>query len=142
MTTSVETKKVSIMRLQSELNAVLKNEHNSFSSLVKTLKGFKGSQEMKNYLNAANLTFEQLTDINYFKGALVYAKFTNAAGVEFEQIARKQKDGTFKPAKWSFWLILNAARKVRKEEIKAAQIAQRKAKEESLAKIESEENQG
>ena len=131
--------KVSVMKLQSELNSILKNEHNSFTSLVKTLKGLKGSEAMKRYLDAANLTFDQLTNIDYFKSALTYATFEASNGTTFEAIARKQKDGTFKLAKWSFWLILNAARKVRKEELKAAQKAAKEAKEASLKKIEEEE---
>ena len=138
MKTMNNESKVSVMKLQSELNSVLKNEHNSFTSLVKTLKGLKGSEAMKRYLDAANLTFDQLTNIDYFKSALTYATFESSNGTTFEAIARKDKDGTYKPAKWSFWLIMNAARKVRKEELKEAAKKANEAKEASLKKLEEE----
>lgn len=134
-----ETNKINVMKLQSELNNALKEEHKSFSSLVKFIKGFEGKKVMNDYLNASNLTLEQLTTLDYFKGALTYATFEGANG-SYTTIARKDyKTGEMKPAKWSFWLILNAARKVRKEELKAAQKAAKEAKEQSLAAIEAEE---
>lgn len=134
-----ETNKVSVMKLQSELNNALKEEQKSFSALVKFIKGFEGTKVMNEYLNAASLTLEQLTTLDYFKGALTYATFEGDNG-SYTTIARKDyKTGEMKPAKWSFWLILNAARKVRKEELKAAQKAAKEAKEKSLAAIEAEE---
>lgn len=134
-----ETNKVSVMKLQSELNNALKEEHKSFSSLVKFIKSFEGKKVMNDYLNASNLTLEQITTLDYFKSALTYATFEGANG-SYTTIARKDyKTGEMKPAKWSFWLILNAARKVRKEELKAAQKAAKEAKEKSLAAIEAEE---
>lgn len=134
-----ETTKVSVMKLQSELNNALKEEHKSFSSLVKFIKGFEGKKVMNDYLNASNLTLEQLTTLDYFKSALNYATFESANG-SYTTIARKDyKTGEMKPAKWSFWLILNAARKVRKDELKAAQKAAKEAKEKSLEAIEAEE---
>lgn len=131
--------KVNVMKLQSELNNALKEEQKSFSALVKFIKGFEGTKVMNDYLNAANLTIENLTNLDYFKGALTYATF-KGANSEYTTIARKDyKTGEMKPAKWSFWLILNAARKVRKEELAAAQKAAKEAKEQSLAAIEAEE---
>ena len=131
--------KVNVMKLQSELNNALKEEQKSFSALVKFIKSFEGTKVMNDYLNAANLTIENLTNLDYFKGALTYATFTGVNG-EYTTIARKDyKTGEMKPAKWSFWLILNAARKVRKEELAAAQKAAKEAKEQSLAAIEAEE---
>lgn len=139
MATTNEAKKVNVIKLQVELNQVLKSEHNSFSSLIKTLKGFENSKVMQEFLNASSLTFSKLTDLNYFKGALTYSTF-EVNGKTFDAIARKDyKTGEMKPAKWSFWLILNAARKVRKEELKAAQKAAKEEKEKSLAAIEAEE---
>lgn len=131
--------KVNVMKLQSELNNALKEEQKSFSALVKFIKGFEGTKVMNDYLNAANLTIENLTNLDYFKSALTYATFTGVNG-EYTTISRKDyKTGEMKPAKWSFWLILNAARKVRKEELKASQKAAKEAKERSLAAIEAEE---
>ena len=138
MKTMNETK-VNVMKLQSELNNALKEEQKSFSALVKFIKGFEGTKVMNEYLNAANLTIDNLTNLDYFKGALTYATFKGANG-EYTTIARKDyKTGEMKPSKWSFWLILNAARKVRKDEIKAAQKAAKEAKEKSLEAIEAEE---
>ena len=127
-----------VMKYQRELNNDLKEEHKSFTSLVKTLEAKKNSESMKNYLNAANLTFEQLTNIDYFKTALTYKEF-EINGKKFEHIARKNKEGVYVMAKWSFWLIMNAAKKVRREELAKAQKAAQKAKETSLAQIEKEE---
>lgn len=131
-----------VMKYQKELNNDLKEEHKSFTSLLRTLEVKKNTESMKNYLNAANLTFEQLTNINYFKSALTYKTF-EVNGSKFEHIARKNKDGVYVMAKWSFWLVLNAAKKVRREEVakaqKEAKLAQQKAKEASLAQIEKEE---
>lgn len=134
-----EVNKVNVMKLQSDLNSALKEEQKSFSALVKFIKGFEGTKVMTVYLNAAGLTIDNLTNLDYFKGALTYATFNGANG-SYTTIARKDyKTGEIKPAKWSFWLILNAARKVRKEELKAAQKAAKEAKERSLEAIESEE---
>lgn len=139
MTTSVNETKVSVIKLQSELNAVLKSEHNSFTSLVKTLKGLENTKAMQSFLDASSLKFEQLINLDYFKSALTYATF-EVNGKKFESIARKNhKTGEMKPAKWSFWLILNASRKVRKEELKEAQKKAEEAKEKSLEAIEAEE---
>lgn len=136
---TTDVTKVNVMKLQSDLNNALKEEQKSFSALVKFIKGFEGTKVMNDYLNAANLTIENLTNLDYFKGALTYATFEGANG-SYTTIARKDyKTGEMKPAKWSFWLILNAARKVRKEELKAAQKAAKEAKERSLAAIEAEE---
>lgn len=129
-----------VMKYQRELNNDLKEEHKSFTSLVKTLEAKQNSESMKNYLNAANLTFEQLTNIDYFKSALTYKEF-EINGKKFEHIARKNKEGKYVMAKWSFWLILNAAKKVRREELAKAQKSAQKAKETSLAQIEKEEKE-
>ena len=99
----------------------------------------KETFEMKEYLNKFNLTFEQLTDINYFKSALKFHTFTASNGEQFESICRTNKDGEIVPAKWSFWMILTAAAKVRREELKKEQRAAKEAKEKSLEAIEKEE---
>ena len=127
----------SVMNAVRNLNNELKEEHKSFTSLVKTLEAKKNSEAMKNFLNVANLKFEHLTNIDYFKSALTYATF-ESNGVKYEHIARKNhKTGEMVKAKWSFWLILNAAKKIRREELKAIQ----KVKEESLKAIEKEEKE-
>ena len=128
-------KQVSAMYAKRELNNVLKEEYKSFSVLKKVLEAKKESEAMKDFLNAANLTFENLVNIDYFKNQLTFATFTASNGTTFEAIARKGKDGQIKQAKWSFWLILTAATKQRKEELKK----EMKAKEESLKAIEAEE---
>lgn len=118
---------------KSELNNVLNEEYKSFSMLCKVLTAKKSSVSMKAFLNQYDLKFEQLIDINYLKNGLNVATFTASDGVTtFETICRKNKDGETVPAKWSFWLILTAAAKVRKEEIKGAQKAVWLAKEASL----------
>lgn len=124
---------------KSELNNVLKEEYKSFSSLCKILAAKKESTAMKYFLNQYSLTFEQIIDIEYLKKGLTFATFTASNGSTYETIARKNKAGETVPAKWSFWLILTAAAKVRKEEIKAAQKAAMLAKEKSLQLIEKEE---
>ena len=133
------------VNVKSVLNNELKEEHKSFSSLVQTLNGKKNSEAMKSYLNTFSLTFEQLTDINFLKTGLKYHTFKAANGKEYETICRKNKDGELVPAKWSFWLILTAAAKVRREQLKAAQkaqkMAEKEAKEKSLEAIEKEEKE-
>lgn len=139
---SASENKVSVIKLQSEVNNALKAEHKSLSSLLKVMNNLKDTESMKRFLDAANLTFEQLTNVEYFDKALIKSEFTNAAGETFTCISRKDhKTGEMKPAKWSFWLILNAARKVRKEEIKEAQKAAMLAKEQSIAELENEEKE-
>ena len=125
----------STMAAKRELNNVLKEEYKSFSVLKKVLEAKRESEAMKDFLNAANLTFENLVDIDYFKKQLTFATFTASNGTTFEAIARKGKDGEMKQAKWSFWLILTAATKQRKEELKR----ELKAKEESIKAMEVEE---
>lgn len=125
---------------KSELNNVLKEEYKSFSMLCKVLTAKKSSQVMKDFLNQYDLKFENLVNIDYLRSGLTFATFTASDGVTtYETICRKTKDGETVPAKWSFWLILTAAAKVRKEEIKAAQKKQMLAKEQSLEEIEKEE---
>ena len=146
MTTSVNNSasenKVSVIKLQSDVNNILKEEHKSLTSLLQVMNKLKNTEAMKRFLDAANLTFEQLTNVEYFDKALVKAEFTSSSGMKFVSIARKNhKTGEMKPAKWSFWLILNAARKVRKEELKTAAKAAMLAKEASLKAIEEEEKQ-
>lgn len=139
---SASENKVSVIKLQSEVNNILKEEHKSLTSLLQVMNKLKSTETMKRFLDAASLTFEQLTNVDYFDKALTKAEFTSANGMKFVSIARKDhKTGEMKPAKWSFWLILNAARKVRKEEIKEAQKAAMLAKEKSLQAIEEEEKQ-
>lgn len=139
---SASENKVSVIKLQSEVNNALKAEHKSLSSLLKVMNNLKDTESMKRFLDAANLTFEQLTNVEYFDKALTKSEFTNAAGETFTCIARKDhKSGEMKPAKWSFWLILNAARKVRKDELKAAAKAAMLAKEQSIAELENEEKE-
>lgn len=138
MKTMTETK-VNVMKLQSVLNDALKAEQKSLTAVLNIVKDFKDRQEMKDYLNATNLTFDQVTNYEYFKGGLIIKTF-EVNGKKFEHIARKDyKSGAYVMAKWSFWLILNAARKVRKEELKASQKAAKEAKEKSLEAIEAEE---
>lgn len=137
---SASENKVSVIKLQSEVNNALKAEHKSLSSLLKVMNNLKDTESMKRFLDAANLTFEQLTNVEYFDKALTKAEFTSANGMKYTSIARKDnKTGEMKPAKWSFWLILNAARKVRKEELKETQKAAMLAKEQSIAELENEE---
>lgn len=128
---------------KSELNAVLKEEYNSYTMLCKVLTLKKSTQAMKDYLNLYNLKFENLVDLDYIRPALNFSTFTAKDGHTFETISRKTKSGEIVIAKWSFWLILSAAAKVRKQEIlaaqKAAKIATMKAKEQSLKQIEKEE---
>lgn len=139
---SASENKVSVIKLQSEVNNILKNEHKSLTSLLQVMNKLKSTETMKRFLDAANLTFEQLTNVEYFDKALTKAEFTSANGTKFVSIARKDhKTGEMKPAKWSFWLILNAARKVRKDELKAAAKAAMLAKEQSIAELENEEKQ-
>lgn len=137
---SASENKVSVIKLQSEVNNALKAEHKSLSSLLKVMNNLKDTESMRRFLDAANLTFEQLTNVEYFDKALTKAEFTSVSGAKYVSIARKDhKTGEMKPAKWSFWLILNAARKVRKEELKAAAKAAMLAKEQSIAELENEE---
>lgn len=125
---------------KSELNNVLKEEYKSFSMLCKVLTAKKSSQAMKDYLNQYDLKFENLVNIEYLKAGLNFATFTASDGATtYETICRKTKEGETVPARWSFWLILTAAAKVRKEEIKAAQKAAMIAKEKSLKEISKEE---
>ena len=144
MTTNVNSMNVNV-NVKSALNNRLKDEHKSFTSLVQTLTGLKNSDEMKNYLNNFSLTFEQLTDIDFLKSGLKYHTFKTANGKEYETICRKNKDGEIIPAKWSFWLILTAAAKVRREQLTAIQKAKAKAekeaKEKSLEAIEKAEKE-
>ena len=137
---SASENKVSVIKLQSEVNNILKDEHKSLTSLLQVMNKLKSTETMKRFLDAANLTFEQLTNVEYFDKALTKAEFTSANGTKFVSIARKDhKSGEMKPAKWSFWLILNAARKVRKNELKEAAKAAMLAKEQSIAELENEE---
>ena len=129
------------VNVKSAINNVLKEEHKSLSSLIKSMKVKENSPEMKEFLNTYSLTFEQLTDINFFKSGLKLHTFKTADGKEYETICRKNKDGEIVPAKWSFWLILTAASKVRREQIKDAEKAAKEAKEKSLKAIEKEEKE-
>ena len=139
MKANVNVNSVNGVNVKSAINNVLKEEHKSLSSLLKVMNIKKESFEMKEYLNKFNLTFEQLTDINYFKSALKLHTFTASNGEQFESICRTNKDGEIVPAKWSFWQILTAAAKVRREELKKEQRAAKEAKEKSLEAIEKEE---
>lgn len=139
---SASENKVSVIKLQSEVNNILKDEHKSLTSLLQVMNKLKNTETMTRFLDAANLTFEQLVNVEYFDKALTKSEFTSSNGTKFVSIARKDhKSGEMKPAKWSFWLILNAARKVRKEELKEARKAAMLAKEASLKAIEEEEKQ-
>ena len=129
------------VNVKSAINNVLKEEHKSLSSLIKSMKVKENTTEMKEFLNTYSLTFEQLTDINFFKSGLKLHTFKTADGKEYETICRKNKDGEIVPAKWSFWLILTAASKVRREQIKDAEKAAKEAKEKSLKAIEKEEKE-
>lgn len=129
--------KTNKQEVKRELNNLLKEEYKSFSVLRKVLEAKKESEVMKDFLNAYSLTFDKLVDMEYLKGGLTFATFTASNGTTFEAIARKGKDGEMKPAKWSFWLILSAAAKVRKEELKK----EFAAKEKSLQAIEEESKQ-
>ena len=127
------------VNVKSAINNVLKEEHKSLSSLLKSMKVKENSSEMQAFLNDCSLTFAQLTDINFFRSGLNFHTFKTADGKDYETICRKNKNGEIVPAKWSFWLILTAAAKVRREQIKDAEKAAKKAKEESLKKMEEEE---
>lgn len=140
MATKVNSMNVTV-NVKSAINNVLKEEHKSLSSLIKSMKVKENSSEMKEFLNAYSLTFEQLTDINFFKSGLKLHTFKTSDGKEYETICRKNKDGEIVPAKWSFWLILTAAAKVRREQIAAAEKAAKEAKEKSLQTIEKEEKE-
>lgn len=140
MATKVNSMNVNV-NVKSAINNVLKEEHKSLSSLIKSMKVKENSSEMKEFLNAYSLTFEQLTDINFFKSGLKLHTFKTADGKEYETICRKNKEGEIVPAKWSFWLILTAAAKVRREQIAAAEKAAKEAKEKSLKAIEEEEKE-
>lgn len=129
------------VNVKSAINNVLKEEYKSLSSLLKVMRVKEQSAEMKEYLNTFSLTFSQLTDLNYFKAGLKMHTFKTADGKEYETICRKNKEGEIVPAKWSFWLILTAAAKVRREEIQAMEKAKHLAKEKSLQEIENEEKQ-
>lgn len=127
---------------KSELNNVLKEEYKSFSMLCKVLTAKKSSEAMKAYLNQYDLKFDQLVDIEYLKKGLNMSTFTASDGVTtFETICRKTKDGETVPAKWSFWIILSAAAKVRKEEMKEAQKKAFLAKEASLKAMKAEKEE-
>lgn len=122
------------------LNNALKEEHKSLSSLIKSMKAKKESSAMKDFLNRYSLTFEQLINFDYFKGGLKMGTFVNSEGKEFTTIARTHpKTKELVQAKWSFWLVLSAAIKVRKEELKKAEKAAKEAKEKSLEAIQKEE---
>ena len=137
----MKANEISNVNVKSAINNVLKEEHKSLSSLIKSMKVKENSPEMKEFLNTYSLTFEQLTDINFFKSGLKLHTFKTADGKEYETICRKNKDGEIVPAKWSFWLILTAASKVRREQLKEAQKAAKEAKEKSLQAIEKEEKE-
>lgn len=125
---------------KNELNNALKEEYKSFSMLCKVLTAKKNTQVMKDFLNQYDLKFNNLINIDYLRSGLNFATFIASDGVtKYETICRKTKDGETVPAKWSFWLILTAAVKVRKEEIKAVQKKQFLLKEKSLQEIEEEE---
>lgn len=127
---------------KSELNNVLKEEYKSFSMLCKVLTAKKSSEAMKAFLNQYDLKFEQIVDIDYLKKGLNFAKFTASDGVTtFSTICRKNRNGEIVPAKWSFWLILSAAARVRKEEIKEAQKKAWLEKESSLKAMKAEKEQ-
>ena len=137
----MKANEINNVNVKSAINNVLKEEHKSLSSLIKSMKVKENSPEMKEFLNTYSLTFEQLTDINFFKSGLKLHTFKTADGKEYETICRKNKDGKIVPAKWSFWLILTAASKVRREQLKEAQKAAKEAKEKSLQAIEKEEKE-
>nr|DAL63039.1 MAG TPA_asm: hypothetical protein [Caudoviricetes sp.] len=117
------------------LNNECKEEYKSFSVLKKILEGKKNTESMKQYLNAYDLKFENLIDIEYLKRGLNMHTFTTQDGKTYETICRKNKDGEIVPAKWSFWLIQTAAEKVRKEELKKVFLE----KEKSIKAIEATE---
>lgn len=127
------------MNAKKELNNVLKEEYKSFSALCKVIKAKENTSVMNDFLNAYNLTFENLISMEYLKRGLRFHTFTTSDGTQYETICRKNKDGEIVPAKWSFWLILTAAAKVRKEELKESQIKAMLAKEKSIEAIEKEE---
>ena len=135
----MKANEINNVKVKSAINNVLKEEHKSLSSLIKSMKVKENSSEMKEFLNTYSLTFAQLTDFNFFKSGLKLHTFKSANGKEYETICRKNKDGEIVPAKWSFWLILTAAAKVRREQLKVAQKAAKEAKEQSLKAIEEEE---
>ncbi len=122
-----------------ELNNVLKEEYKSFSALCKVIKAKENTSVMNDFLNAYNLKFENLTDMEYLKKGLNFHTFTTSDGTKYETICRKNKDGETVPAKWSFWLILTAAAKVRKNELKEAQKKAMIEKEKSIEAIEAAE---
>ena len=127
------------MNAKKELNNVLKEEYKSFSALCKVIKAKENTTVMSDFLNAYSLKFENLTDMEYLKKGLNFHTFTTSDGKQYETICRKNKSGETVPAKWSFWLILTAAAKVRKEELKEAGKKAMVAKEKSIEAIEKEE---
>ena len=129
------------VNVKSAINNVLKEEHKSLSSLLKSMKVKENSAEMKEFLNTYSLTFAELTDLNFFKSGLKMHTFKTSDGKEYETICRKNKEGEIVPAKWSFWLILTAASKVKRLQIAEVQKKQKEAKEASLKAIEKEEKE-
>ena len=129
------------VNVKSAINNVLKEEHKSLTSLFKSMKAKENSSEMKEFLNVHSLTFAELTDFNFFKAGLKMHKFKTSDGKEYETICRKNREGEIVPAKWSFWLILTASIKVKREQIADAQKKQKEAKEDSLKAIEKEEKE-
>lgn len=117
------------------LNNALKEEFSSFGQLIKVMNVKKESDEMKNFLSVNDLTFEQLTDKSYISKGLKMSEFTNKNGERFTTISRKDKEGNTVIAKWSFWLILSAAIKVRKNELKELEKEAKKQKSIELMKI-------
>ena len=127
------------MNAKKDLNNVLKEEYKSFSALCKVIKAKENTSVMNDFLNAYNLKFENLTDMEYLKKGLNFHTFTTSDGTKYETICRKNKDGETVPAKWSFWLILTAAAKVRKSEIMEAEKKAKLEKEKSIEAIEKAE---
>lgn len=120
-----------------EANNALKETQKNFKTLCKIILAMKDNEAVKNYLNAYSLTIDQVTDIEYIRRGLTYSTFIAESGKTYEAPARMVKGQLTEVRGWSFWMVLQAAAKVRNMELKEAW----KAKEESLKAIEKAEKE-
>ncbi len=102
-------------RLQSkiDLNKRFSEEQNSFRAVVNLLRELKDTPQMKQFLNMYCLKFENLVDFNYVRQGLDFHKFEDG----HETICRRYKNGKIVRAKYTCWLVISAAERVRKAEL-------------------------
>lgn len=118
-------------------NIALKETQKNFKTLCKIILAMKDNEFVRSYLNAYSLTIDQVTDIEYIRRGLTYSTFTTESGKTYEAPARMVRGKLAEVRGWSFWMVLQAAAKVRNMELKEAW----KAKEASLKAFEKEENE-